>query len=45
MIENVIDAIVIALKREYPTMDVYTENVTQGLETPCFLVLSISPKK
>ena len=44
MIENVIDAIVIALKREYPTMDVFTENIVQGLETPCFLVLSINPK-
>lgn len=44
MITNVIDAVSKALKLEYPAMDVYTENVTQGLETPCFLVMSVSPK-
>lgn len=43
MINNIIDAISLALSEEFPEKDIYTENVEQGLTEPCFLITTIKP--
>lgn len=44
MINSIVDGIITALKQAYPTYDVYTESVEQGLEPPCFFVRPVSPE-
>ena len=44
MIKEIIEAISIALNEEFgDSYTIYTENVKQGLKTPCFFVLCINP--
>lgn len=43
MIENLIDAISIALNEEFEDYNVYDENPTQGLKEPCFLITLVNP--
>lgn len=43
MINNIIDAMSITLHREYPHTRIYTEDVSQGLTEPCFLITSVLP--
>lgn len=44
MINSITDGIIAALKQAYPTHEVYTESVEQGLNPPCFFVRPVSPE-
>lgn len=43
MVNEVINGITEALHREFPDCKIYTEDVHQGLEAPCFIVTSVQP--
>lgn len=43
MIQEIIDGAVAALLDAFPGIKVYTEQVKQGLEEPCFILRVISP--
>lgn len=44
MINDIIDAISLALSKEFPESEIYTENIEQGLTEPCFLITLIKPE-
>ncbi|MFL2104133.1 DUF6838 family protein [Mycobacteroides abscessus] len=44
MINNIIDGISLALSKEFPESEIYTENVEQGLNEPCFLITLVKPE-
>ena len=43
MLNLIKDSIVFTLKTHFPSYEVYTEAVKQGMETPCFFVFSLNP--
>lgn len=47
MVNEVIDGVVKALAKEFKEegYEIYTENVEQGMNIPCFFVLSLNPKQ
>lgn len=44
MINSIVDGIIAAVKTAYPSCDVYTEQVEQGFEPPCFFVRPVNPE-
>lgn len=44
MINDIIDGISLALSKEFPETEIYTENVEQGLNEPCFLITLVKPE-
>lgn len=45
MINEVIDGVVAAIRAEWPDVPIYTGEVAQGLEEPCFSVRCIRPRQ
>ena len=45
MFNDVVDAICLALSKEFADKEIYTEQVKQGFSPPCFFVACINPNE
>jgi hypothetical protein len=45
MFNDVVDAICLALSKEFADKEIYTEQVKQGFSPPCFFVVCINPNE